>query len=169
MSSYKNIKIEDLKPYENNARIHSQEQIEMIVNSLNEFGFINPVIVDENNMILAGHGRVEAAKLAGFKEVPCRVIEGLSEDQKKAYVHADNKLFDLGKWNYDLLHMEMESLDLDMKKFGYEEYITTKYEEDKPQGDIDEGGELDLENFDDSDFEYECPDCGFCFNEKGVK
>lgn len=120
MKEYETIAIEKLKPYENNARTHSEDQIEMIVNSINEFGFVSPCVIDENNMILVGHGRVEAAKRAGLAEVPCRRVTHLTDDQKKAYVLADNKLSDLGGWDDNLLQIELQSIDIDMSEFGFE-------------------------------------------------
>ena len=96
MKDYEKIAISELKPYENNARTHSDEQIEKIINSIKEFGFISPVIIDENNVILVGHGRTEAAKRAGLTEVPYRRVTHLTEDQKRAYILADNKLSDMG-------------------------------------------------------------------------
>jgi DNA modification methylase len=114
------IKISELKPYENNARTHSNEQIEAICNSIKEFGFINPVIIDENNMILVGHGRIEAAKVLGIDEAPYRRVTNLTEDQKRAYILADNKLSDLGGWDEDLLAQELGEIELDMSLFGFD-------------------------------------------------
>lgn len=114
------IKISELKPYENNARTHSDEQIEAICNSIKEFGFINPVIIDENDMILVGHGRIEAAKVLGIDEAPYRRITNLTEDQKRAYILADNKLSDLGGWDEELLAQELGEIELDMSLFGFD-------------------------------------------------
>lgn len=119
--NYQFIKISELTPYENNARTHSNEQIEAICNSIREFGFINPVIIDENNMILVGHGRIEAAKVIGIEEAPYRRVENLTEDQKRAYILADNKLSDLGGWDEELLAQELENIDLDMSLFGFDD------------------------------------------------
>lgn len=123
LPEYPNIPIADLAPYERNARTHSDEQIEKIKNSINEFGFVAPVIIDENNMILAGHGRVEAAKDAGLNEVPYRRITNLNEDQKKAYILADNKLSDMAGWDEEMLREELASISLDMADFGFDEII----------------------------------------------
>lgn len=120
MQQHEMIDINALTPYENNARTHSTDQLEMIGNSIKEFGFINPVIIDENNMILVGHGRVMAAKNIGIKQVPFRRVTNLTEDQKKAYIIADNKLSDLGGWDDELLLAELESIELDMSKFGFD-------------------------------------------------
>lgn len=115
------IEISKLKPYENNARTHDEAQIEKIVNSINEFGFINPVIIDENNMILVGHGRTEAAKRAGLKKVPFRRVTNLNEDQKRAYILADNRLSDLAGWDFELQLKELEEITLDMSLFGFDD------------------------------------------------
>ena len=119
-NKYPFIKISELTPYENNARTHSNEQIEAICNSIREFGFINPVIIDENNMILVGHGRIEAAKVLGLDEAPYRRVENLTEDQKRAYILADNKLSDLGGWDEELLSQELGEIELDMSLFGFD-------------------------------------------------
>ncbi|MDC9367139.1 site-specific DNA-methyltransferase [Clostridioides difficile] len=120
MQQHEMIDINALTPYENNARTHSTDQLEMIGNSIKEFGFINPVIIDENNMILVGHGRVMAADQIGIKQVPFRRVTNLTEDQKKAYIIADNKLSDLGGWDDELLLAELESIELDMSQFGFD-------------------------------------------------
>lgn len=139
------IKISELTPYENNARTHSNEQIEAICNSIKEFGFINPVIIDENNMILVGHGRIEAAKVLGLDEAPYRRVTNLTEDQKRAYILADNKLSDLGGWDEDLLAQELGEIELDMSLFGFDNVeldeinITDDSELDEiPDGDFDD-------------------------------
>ena len=84
--------LSDLKGYENNTRTHSEEQITQIANSIQEFGFTNPVLIDENNVIVAGHGRIEASKVLGLKKVPTIKLQGLSDTQIKALVIADNQI-----------------------------------------------------------------------------
>lgn len=102
--------IDDLVPYANNARTHSKEQITKIRSSLREFGFVNPVLIDKDKNIIAGHGRCEAAKAEGIKEVPCVMVEHLTEAQKKAYIIADNKLALDAGWDNEILAVELESL-----------------------------------------------------------
>ena len=121
MRRYENVRIDKLKPYENNARTHSEKQVEKIARSIEEFGFINPVLIDSNYGIIAGHGRVEGAKrlpedvakkrLHNGNEVPCIFVEDLTEEQKRAYIIADNKLALDAGWDYDLLKIELEELD----------------------------------------------------------
>lgn len=119
---YPYIAISDIKPYENNARLHPEEQLEKIANSIREFGFITPVIIDENNTILVGHGRTLAAERVGLTEIPYRRITNLTEEQKRAYILADNKLSDIAEWDEELLKMELESITLDMTDFGFEDF-----------------------------------------------
>ena len=119
---YPFIDINELKPYKNNARLHPQDQIDKIVNSINEFGFITPVIIDEDNTILVGHGRTQAAKQAGLTQVPYRRVTNLTDEQKRAYILADNKLSDIAEWDEELLQIELEKINLDMTAFGFEEF-----------------------------------------------
>ena len=111
MRKYENVKIDRLKPYENNARTHSEEQVEKIMRSIEEFGFINPVLIDGDYGIIAGHGRVMGAKRLGMTEVPCLFIEDLTEAQKRAYILADNKLALDAGWDDEILKQELKALD----------------------------------------------------------
>lgn len=104
------VPIADLVPYVNNARTHSPAQIMKLRSSLREFGFINPVIIDRNNGVIAGHGRILAAKEEGIKEVPCVYADHLTEAQKKAYIIADNRMAMDAGWDEELLRVEIESL-----------------------------------------------------------
>ena len=107
---YELVDVDKLIPYINNARTHSKEQVTRLASSIKEFGFINPVITDGEHGILAGHGRIAAAKQLGIKQVPCISADYLTEAQKKAYILADNRLpMDAG-WDNDLLKIEIESL-----------------------------------------------------------
>lgn len=107
--------IERLIPYENNAKRHSDKQLEKLSASISEFGFISPVLIDNEFNIIAGHGRIEAAKMIGLKDVPCVYVEGLTEAQRRAYILADNRLAEFGRWDYDVLESEIDALfDVDM-------------------------------------------------------
>lgn len=112
-----------LKPYERNAKIHSGEQVQKIAESIKEFGFLSPCLIDREKNIIAGHGRVEAAKLLGMETVPCVFIEGLSDEQRRAYILADNKLTEMGEWDMDLVMSELTDLDaagFDIEVTGFE-------------------------------------------------
>ena len=116
-------KTSDLIPYVNNARTHDEEQVTQIASSIKEFGFTNPVLIDLDSGIIAGHGRVKAAQKLNLDELPCIVLKDLSEAQKKAYIIADNKLALNSGWNEDLLKIEIEELqgmDFDIDLLGFD-------------------------------------------------
>ena len=113
-----------LVPYVNNARTHSPEQLMKLRSSLREFGFINPVIIDRDFNVIAGHGRISAAKEEGIAEVPCVFADFLTEAQKKAYILADNRMALDADWDEELLRIEIESLqgaDFDVSLTGFGE------------------------------------------------
>ncbi|WP_419831783.1 ParB/Srx family N-terminal domain-containing protein [Endozoicomonas atrinae] len=115
-------KVADLIPYINNSRIHSDDQVLQICSSIKEFGFTNPFLIDEENGVIAGHGRIMAAKKLGMDKVPCIILAGLSEAQKKAYVIADNQLSLTSSWNMETLALEVEALqaeDFDLNILGF--------------------------------------------------
>ena len=116
---YRNIK--ELKPYKKNAKKHPKEQVERIANSIKEFGFTQPVIIDSNNCVVAGHGRILGAKKAGLTQVPTVMLEDLTEEQIKAYRLVDNKLSE-SDWDFSLLDEELGILsdDIDMELFGFD-------------------------------------------------
>ena len=151
------VDINKLVPYVNNARTHSPEQITKLRSSLREFGFVNPVLIDREFNVLAGHGRLAAAKEEGIKEVPCVFVEHLSEAQKKAYILADNKLALDAGWDDSLLKVEMESLQemgFDIGMTGFDEMEIADLFETDTEGEED--------NFD-VDAELEKP----CFSKTG--
>ncbi len=113
-----------LVPYTNNARTHSDKQIEQIANSIQRFGFNNPILVDHNNVVIAGHGRLLAAKKLGLDKVPTLKLEHMSEKEKKAYILADNKLAENAGWDHQILKLELEGLiefdtDFDLTITGF--------------------------------------------------
>ena len=111
----------ELKPYEQNAKIHTAEQIERIKSSIKSFGFRIPVLIDEANEILAGHGRTRAAIQLGLDRIPVVQIKGLTEEQKRAFRLADNKTASLAEWDENALAPELEGIfDIDMGQFGFE-------------------------------------------------
>ena len=131
-----NKKVTELIPYVNNARTHSEEQVIQIAASIKEFGFTNPVLIDGDNGIIAGHGRLMAAKKLGLEEVPTIELSYLSEAQRKAYILADNKLALNSGWDNDLLAIEFAELgelgfDLDLTGFSSEEIGVDGFEADE--------------------------------------
>lgn len=116
-----NKKLTELKPYENNPR-NNDEAVGAVANSIKEFGFKNPIIIDKDNVIVCGHTRYKAAKKLGFKDAPCIMADDLTEEQIKAFRLADNKTAELASWDFDLLDTELDSiLDIDMADFGFED------------------------------------------------
>ena len=114
--------IERVFPYANNSRTHSDEQVSQIAASMKEWGWTNPILVDEQGQIIAGHGRVLAARKLGLSEVPVVIAEGWSEAKKKAYVIADNKLALNAGWDENLLRLEIDelkSLNFDLELIGF--------------------------------------------------
>lgn len=125
-TTFQLVPTDKLIPYINNARTHSREQITKLRSSLREFGFINPIIIDKNFNVIAGHGRLSAAKEEGIEEVPCVFVEHFTDAQKKAYILADNRMALDAGWDDDLLAVEMEELrnlgfDLDLTGFDESE------------------------------------------------
>lgn len=108
------IEISKLVPYARNSRVHDPKQVRAIARSIKAFGFNNPVLIDEGNVVIAGHGRLEAAKQLGLKEVPVVRLTHLSEREKKAYVIADNRLAERASWDEKLLKLELQELSVDV-------------------------------------------------------
>ena len=126
---YEQVKTDKLIPYVNNARKHSESQVAQIAASIKEFGFVNPIIIDKDCGVIAGHGRLSAAQKLGLKEVPCLRVEHLTETQKKAYILADNRLAELADWDNELLKLEFEELKLegfDLELTGFDSEVLDK-------------------------------------------
>jgi len=164
--------IKRLVPYERNARTHSLEQVAQIAASIQEFGFTNPILVDGKDGIIAGHGRLAAAKDLGLTEVPVVVLDHLTPDQKRAYVLADNKLALNAGWDADLLQQEIAALslvDFDLSLMGWSEDELAGLLDpegiDEPAKEYEGSQEYGEDEF--SEFEHKCPRCGFEFNGKG--
>jgi len=110
-----------LIPYINNARTHPDEQVTQIASSIKEFGFNQPILIDADDGVISGHGRLLAAKKLELKKVPCIRLEHLSESQKKAYILADNRIALNSGWDFEMLKMEVEDIkdNFDLKEFGF--------------------------------------------------
>ena len=105
------VKVAAVIPAANNSRTHDKKQVKQIVASIEQWGFTNPILIDENNNLLAGHARIEAAEALGLDAIPCITLTGLTDDQKRAYLIADNKLAINAGWNDELLAAEMAALE----------------------------------------------------------
>lgn len=114
----KYLPIDKIKPYENNPR-KNDEAVKYVAESIKQFGFKNPVILDKNNVIVAGHTRLKAAEELDIKEVPCIYADDLSEEQVKAFRLADNKVAEIAAWDFGKLEEELADIDIDMSEFGF--------------------------------------------------
>ena len=135
---YKTLAVDSLIPYARNSRTHSEEQVTKIAASIKEFGFLNPVIVDGDNGIVAGHGRVMAAKKLGMAEVPVIEASHLTEAQRRAYVIADNRLALDSAWDVDLLKIELSDLDahgFDLALTGFDDIELASLFDENPEED----------------------------------
>lgn len=151
-------KLEELKPYENNPRIND-DSVEYVMNSIQQFGFKVPIVIDKNNVIIAGHTRYKASKELGLIEVPCIVADDLTDEQVKAYRLADNKVSENSYWNYEKLDEELSDIiDIDMSMFDFiPDDLNIEIPEDKDD-DEKSTNEKDKEK-------HVCPGCGLEFYE----
>jgi ParB-like chromosome segregation protein Spo0J len=160
-------KTADLIPYVNNARTHSEQQVLQIAASIKEFGFNSPVLVDGENGIIAGHGRVLAAKKLGLDEVPTIELKHLTKTQKKAYILADNRLALNSGWDNDLLALELGELsddEFDLDLLGFDDTELNKFDNEI---NFDAGNEEDQGKLDKLDPKYiNCPHCGKEFDSR---
>lgn len=159
----------ELIPYARNSRTHSESQTDQIAASMREFGFTNPVLIDAENGIIAGHGRVMAAGKLGLAEVPCIRLGHLSETQKRAYIIADNKLALNAGWDEELLGLELadlRELDFDLDLTGFDNFAIEQFlnpPERNDEAPESSGGEIDVDGM---QMECACPKCGFEFDPK---
>lgn len=157
-------KVEDLIPYARNSRTHSDAQVAQIAASVREFGWTNPVLIDGENGIIAGHGRVLAARKLGIDDVPCIELSGLTDTQRRAYIIADNKLALNGGWDDELLALELGELnesDFDMALVGFDASslaLAMGLGADFEPGNEDDQGRLDEKA------PIICPSCGHEFH-----
>lgn len=151
-SEMKMVPIAKMVPYQNNARTHSPAQIQKLRSSLREFGFVNPVIIDRDYNVIAGHGRIAAAREEGITEVPCVFVDHLTEAQKKAYILADNRMAMDAGWDEELLRVELEALeemgfDLGMTGFDEKELAALFPTEEAKEDDFNVDAELQKPTF----------------------
>ena len=167
------IKYQEIKkiiPYVNNSRTHSDHQIKQVMASIKEFGFTNPILVDESYGVIAGHGRLLAAEILEMDKVPTIMLKGLTKAQRKAYIIADNQLALNSGWDIDLLKLEIDNLkelDFDLDFLGFDNTILgeliTNIEPNFDPATEDEQGKLD-----ELDPKWvDCPNCGKQFDLRG--
>jgi ParB-like chromosome segregation protein Spo0J len=159
--------VDKLIPYVNNSRTHSDEQIAQIAASIKEFGWTNPILVDGENGIIAGHGRLMAARKLGYTEVPTIELKDLTETQRKAYIIADNRLALNAGWDNEILTIELNDLLADgfaLEMLGFDsgeiQSLISEEEENYPDS---SAKEIDVDDF---QMGHQCPKCGFEFDAK---
>ena len=153
----------ELIPYARNARTHSPSQVAGIAGSIREFGFNNPVLIDQDNGIIAGHGRVLAAQQLGLATVPCLRLGHLTKTQRKAYILADNRLAELSQWDTEMLALEIADLrldDVDLELLGFDDDALVDLL-GQVATDTDTSPDEFKEMDEDIDTDHECPKCGY--------
>ena len=147
-------RVDELVPYENNPR-NNDGGVEYVANSIREFGFKVPIVIDADGVIVAGHTRHKAAQELGLETVPCIVADDLTPEQIKAFRLADNKTGEMAEWDFGLLNLELDEIaDIDMTGFGFE--IEDHYTEDAPEAFKEYGEETETK--------HTCPRCGYEWN-----
>ena len=132
-----NIKVADLVPYARNAKRHDESQVAKIAGSIKEYGFTNPVLIDKDNGIIAGHGRVMAAQKLGLSEGPCIRLDHLTDAQRRAYILADNRLSEIGGgWDLEMLKLELEELDIPLQDIGFDDLLIQSFNGDEVESPI---------------------------------
>lgn len=155
------LKLADIVPYKNNPR-KNDDAVNAVAESIRQCTYVTPIIVDENNVILAGHTRYKALKALEIEEVPCLICDGLTEEQKKKYRFLDNKTGEKATWDLMKLEVELEGIDLEgFDFFGMGADLTV---DTGAERNISGSTEFDTEVFGDEEFKYQCPSCGFRFN-----
>jgi ParB-like chromosome segregation protein Spo0J len=153
-------KVNELTPYARNARTHSKQQVAQIAASIKEWGWTFPILIDEYGMVIAGHGRLEAARYMGVDEVPTITASGWSDAKKRAYILADNKLALNAGWDEDLIGIELDDLKesgYDLSLIGFDENELLGYTQSFSPEKFNESDSLDKKN------NNKCPECGHEF------
>lgn len=153
--------LDDIRPYENNPRINDQA-VDAVAESIRQCGYMQPIVIDEDHVVLAGHTRLKALRKLGKVSAECLICAGLTEEQKKKYRYLDNKTGEAAAWDFMKLQEELEDLDLgDLDFFNMDGGgdFTVRVEPER-HGVVEYG----VEEFKDESFRYECPECGFRFN-----
>ena len=159
-------KVTELIPYVNNSRTHSDEQVAQIAASIKEFGWTNPILVDGQNGIIAGHGRLLAARKLGHKEVPTIELADLTDTQKKAYIIADNKLALNADWDKEILSIELGTLQGDnfnIDLLGFDAIELSDLFDEQIKIPESSSEEIDIDEY---NMNCKCPKCGFEFDAK---
>lgn len=163
------IPVDEIVPYEHNPR-DNDGAVDATASSIEQFGFKQPLVLDKDKVIIVGHTRLKAAKKLGLEKVPCVIADNLTAEQADAYRIVDNKSGEASSWDWDKLGFEyvktIEEGEADMEPFQFDidtDAVIAKLEAESEQH-LRDGGELNLDDFGDGNFRYECPECGMRFN-----
>jgi ParB-like chromosome segregation protein Spo0J len=164
------VSIESLIPYANNPR-NNEEAIEKVARSIDEFGWQQPIVVDENMVVIVGHTRLLAAKSLGLNEVPIHVADKLTDEQARAYRLADNRTNEYASWNMNLVGIELRELDdlgMDIELTGFSniELASLLIDPELIDESYDKNGVMEIGQEDFNKFDNKCPRCGFEFDDK---
>lgn len=161
--------VDKVIPYENNPR-HNDNAVDAVAKSIEQFGWKQPILVDKDGVIIAGHTRLKAAKKLGHTEVPVVVADKLTKAQADALRIVDNKTGEMSTWDWDRLSLEyvkiLEEGSIDMSAYNFDidvDSVVAKLDAEA-KSNLREGSELELDDFGDGQFRYECPECGMRFN-----
>lgn len=165
------VSIDELIPYANNANIHTDEQVEQIANSIEKFGFCDPVGVwkdsDGNTQIVEEHGRVLAARKLGIEKIPVIYLTDLTDEQRRAYTHIHNQLTRNSQFDFQILDMELEELDFNWQEFGFDEFEYNPDDLFEPEGKQEQEAQNEStdeeQNNEDEVSPLICPQCGYVF------
>lgn len=146
------IDLTEIKPYENNPRFNDNA-VDSVANSIKEFGFKVPIVVDKDYVIVNGHTRYKASQKLGLKQVPVIVADDLTEEQIKAFRIADNKVSEFSNWDMDKLYLELEEIEIDMSDFGFENFEFNLEDEKIPDEFKEFNSDIETKN--------KCPKCGY--------
>lgn len=164
------ISVRDLVPYASNPR-KNDSAVNAVASSIRTFGFRNPIVVDANGVVIAGHTRLKAAQMLKMDKVPVVRADDLTEEEANAFRLVDNKAQELSSWDFGLLMDELADIDIDMDQFGFaydaddDKQERRKTVEGSRTSNLDDGYEIDVDSFAEEEFACECPECGFRFNE----
>lgn len=149
--------IDEIKEYENNPR-RNDKAVDVVAKSIKKYGFRVPIVIDKDGVIAAGHTRFKAAKKLGMLKVPCVIADELNDESIRAFRLADNKVAEVSTWAMDVLDKELSEISADMSEFGFalEQQLQNTCEE------------ISLSDFDDDEFDTECPYCGYKFSRRDV-
>lgn len=157
-------KLDEIRPYENNPRVNDKA-VDAVAASITEFGFRVPILIDKAGTVIAGHTRMKAAEKLKLESVPCIILDSLTDEEVRQLRIVDNKTQELAKWNFAELAGELENIKgINMDAFGFAAFDDDNAEPIEVKSSLNEGEEVDLDDFDDEAFAHQCPECGYVWS-----